>query len=187
MQFAPVAEVRMGEIQKETLLGFWKGVVQKTGLKIEFKERMEHNEPQANTFVVTTSRGRHPTRSALLVIGRRCTPRRLGVPGEKRPKLAYRLVDAAQHRGQAVQVAGGSESALETAVAPCEGPGTTATLSACSAAFGRGLGKNRQRLQTEVGPRHLPNRAVIVCAGGELPTPLLQRVGVAFATEHGTA
>jgi len=30
------------------------------------------------------------------------------------------------------------------------------------------------------------NHAVIVCAGGELPTPLLQKMGVRFETNYGT-
>ena len=29
------------------------------------------------------------------------------------------------------------------------------------------------------------NDAVIVCAGGELPTPLLKKIGVMFETKHG--
>ena len=32
----------------------------------------------------------------------------------------------------------------------------------------------------------LPNEAVIVCAGGELPTPLLRQVGIRFETKFGT-
>jgi hypothetical protein len=31
------------------------------------------------------------------------------------------------------------------------------------------------------------NDAVIVCAGGLLPTPLLQSIGIQFATKFGTA
>jgi hypothetical protein len=33
----------------------------------------------------------------------------------------------------------------------------------------------------------MSNEAVIVCAGGELPIPLLQQVGIEFQTKHGTA
>jgi len=33
----------------------------------------------------------------------------------------------------------------------------------------------------------LPNDIVIVCAGGELPIPLLQKIGISFGTKHGTA
>jgi hypothetical protein len=33
----------------------------------------------------------------------------------------------------------------------------------------------------------VPSDAVIVCAGGVLPTELLKRVGIAFETKYGTA
>jgi len=36
-----IGQVKMGEISKESLLEFWQGVVSKTGLKINFNERME--------------------------------------------------------------------------------------------------------------------------------------------------
>lgn len=42
-------------------------------------------------------------------------------------------------------------------------------------------------LRTEGGLVEGANHAVIVCAGGELSTPLLQRVGVQFATKYGSA
>ena len=32
----------------------------------------------------------------------------------------------------------------------------------------------------------LPNDAVIVCAGGILPTPLLKEIGIEIETRHGT-
>jgi NADH dehydrogenase FAD-containing subunit len=34
-------------------------------------------------------------------------------------------------------------------------------------------------------PQRLRNDAVIVCAGGLLPTPLLQSIGIEFETKHG--
>jgi hypothetical protein len=33
----------------------------------------------------------------------------------------------------------------------------------------------------------LPNDYVIVCAGGELPTPLLKSIGIRFETKFGKA
>jgi thioredoxin reductase (NADPH) len=36
------------------------------------------------------------------------------------------------------------------------------------------------------GPLVLPNDCVIVCAGGVLPTPLLQSIGIRFETKYGT-
>jgi thioredoxin reductase len=136
------------------------------------------------------------------------------VPGEESPKVVYRLSDPAQYDGQAVLVVGGGDSALEAALALCERPGTDVTLSYRSAAFSRVKQKNRSaleraererrvrvelestveaiepervRLQTRAGAQTLPNQAVIVCAGGVLPTAVLQKAGVLFETKYGAA
>jgi len=214
VKLALIGKVRFGEVQKEKLIAFWHGVVKKTGLKIAFRECMEAVEPDGDGFVVRTSQGRHRTRSVLLTMGRRGTPRKLGVPGEESPKVVYRLVDPAQYDGQAVLVVGGGDSALEAALALAERPGTEVTLSYRSEAFSRVKQKNRQalelaqrnqrvrvelestvaaiepeqvQLKTKAGPAMLRNQAVIVCAGGLLPTPLLQKIGIHFETKHGAA
>jgi thioredoxin reductase len=127
--------------------------------------------------------------------------------------VVYRLVDAEQYRGQAVLVVGGGDSALEAAIALAEQPDTTVTLSYRSNAFSRVKQKNRDSLEalrqagrvsvllestvasigpadatlkTTEGARTLRNDAVIVCAGGQLPTPLLQRIGIGFETKFGS-
>jgi thioredoxin reductase/NAD-dependent dihydropyrimidine dehydrogenase PreA subunit len=214
VKLALIGKVRFGEVQKEKLLGFWNGVVKKTGLKISFRECMEAVERDGDGFVVRTSQGSHRTRSVLLTMGRRGTPRKLDVPGEETPKVVYRLIDPAQYDGQAVLVVGGGDSALEAALALAERPGTDVTLSYRSEAFSRVKQKNRQaieqvrrdqrlrvelestvvaiepeqvQLKTKAGPITLRNQAVIVCAGGLLPTPLLQKIGILFSTKHGTA
>jgi len=214
VRLALIGKVRFGEVQKERLLGFWESVVRKTGLQIAFRECMEAVEPDGEGFVVQTSQGRYRTRSVLLTMGRRGTPRKLEVPGEESPKVVYRLIDPAQYDGQAVLVVGGGDSALEAALAVAGQPGTEVTLSYRSAAFSRVKQKNRQaleeaqqskrirvelestvvaiepdsvQLETTAGPVALRNQAVIVCAGGQLPTPLLQKIGIRFDTKHGTA
>ncbi len=147
-------------------------------------------------------------------MGRRGTPRKLDVPGEETSKVVYRLVDAEQYRGQAVLVVGGGDSALEAAIALSQEPGTEVTLSYRSEAFARVKQKNRMLLEQqqqagrlkvllkssvksiEVHSVHIEhesqvgkhrNDAVIVCAGGLLPTELLQKVGIRFDTKFGTA
>ena len=40
-------------------------------------------------------------------------------------------------------------------------------------------------IKTEKGLRTMPNQVVIVCAGGELPTPFLKKIGVMVQTHHG--
>jgi thioredoxin reductase (NADPH) len=214
VKLALVGTVRMGEIQKEKLLEFWQGVVGKTGLKIGFNERMEAIERQGDTFVVKTNKGQHHARSVLLAIGRRGTPRKLGAAGEDLAKVVYKLVDPSQYRGQAVLVVGGGDSALEAAIALAEEDDVKVTLSYRSATFSRVKEKNRQkfgalqsagridvRLETTVehiepahvdlkssrGVERLRNDAVVVCAGGELPTAMLRQVGIAFDTKYGTA
>lgn len=214
VKLALIGTVRFGEVQKEKLLAFWESAVQKTGLQIHFRECMEAVEPDGEGFVVRTNRGSYRARSVLLTMGRRGTPRKLEVPGEESPKVVYRLIDPAQYDGQAVLVVGGGDSALEAALALAERPGTEVTLSYRSAAFGRVKQKNRQaleqarsdkrvrvelestvaaiepehvQLKTTAGPTTLRNQAVIVCAGGLLPTPLLQKIGIRFETKHGTA
>jgi thioredoxin reductase/NAD-dependent dihydropyrimidine dehydrogenase PreA subunit len=214
VKLALIGKVRFGEVQKEKLLDFWNTVVRKTGLRIHFRECMEAVERDGDGFVVRTNQGSHRTRCVLLTMGRRGTPRKLEVPGEESPKVVYRLIDPAQYDGQAVLVVGGGDSALEAALALAERPGTDVTLSYRSAAFSRVKQKNRQaleqaqrekrvrvelestveaiepdtvQLKTAAGPAKLRNHAVIVCAGGLLPTPLLQKIGILFETKHGTA
>lgn len=211
---AIIGRVKLGEISKERLLAFWRRAVEKSGLQIQFGERMETIERRGEGFVVHTSRDRYATRSVLLAIGRRGTPRKLGVPGEDSPKVVYRLIDPEQYRGQAVLVVGGGDSALEAALALSEQPGTEVTLSYRGQAFTRVKAGNRERLQQHQAAQRVRvlmasqvkaiepdgvviecdgvagryrNDAVIVCAGGELPTPLLQKIGIVFETKRGTA
>ena len=101
-------------------------------------------------FVVCTATQRYRTRSVLLAMGRRGTPRKLEVPGEESPKVVYRLIDPAQYDGQAVLVVGGGDSALEAAIALAERPGAKVTLSYRSEAFSRVKQKNRNALDEAV-------------------------------------
>jgi thioredoxin reductase len=208
-----VGKVRMSEISKEALLDFWNGIVAKTGLKINFKERLESIQPSGKGFLVKTSGGEHTARAVLLAIGRRGSPRKLDVPGEEQSKVVYRLVDPEQYQGQKVLVVGGGDSALEAALAISEEAGTQVALSYRGEAFGRVKVKNRQRLEEaqkngrievmlqsnvvriesgevllsgESGQAALSNDAVIVSAGGVLPIDLLKAVGIQFETKHGT-
>ena len=212
VQLPIVGKMKFGEVSKEKLLEFWTGVVKRTSLAVNFFERMESVKPDGPGFVVVTSKGQYRTRSILLAIGRRGTPRKLDVPGEEQPKVVYRLIDPEQYRGQHVLVVGGGDSALEAAIACAQESGTNVTLSYRSEAFSRVKQKNRDRLQQaeasgrlkvllssnveEIGADsvaldqggkkiRLRNNAVIVCAGGILPTPFLKEIGVQVDTKFG--
>jgi thioredoxin reductase (NADPH) len=214
VKLALIGAVKFDEVRKERLLAFWRDVVDRTGLQIQFQECLQDIGREGDGFVVKTSQGQHRTRSVLLAMGRRGTPRKLDVPGEERSKVVYRLIDAEQYRGQAVMVVGGGDSALEAALALAEQPGTDVTLSYRGDAFSRVKQKNRLLVEqasqdgrlklrlssvvdsieeTTVDLSHggqterLRNDAVVVCAGGLLPTPLLQKVGIQFETKFGAA
>jgi len=209
-----VGKVKFTEVSKEELLEFWNGVMQKTGLQVSFRERMEGIERSGEGFIVQTQRGKYHGKTVLLAIGRRGTPRKLGAPGEDSPKVVYRLIDPEQYKGQRVLVVGGGDSALEAAVAVSEQKGSRVTISYRSEAFSRVKEKNRSALKSaqdagrmrvllkssisliEADKVHLKyedkdvairNDVVIVCAGGELPTPLLKKIGVMFETHKGDA
>jgi thioredoxin reductase/Pyruvate/2-oxoacid:ferredoxin oxidoreductase delta subunit len=209
-----IGKVKFREISKEKLLAFWGKVAKKTGLKVSYGERVDAVVQTGRSFEVKTTRGVYRTRAVLLAIGRRGTPRKLDVPGEDQPKVVYRLIDPQQYRGQHVLVVGGGDSALEAAASIAEERNTQVTLSYRSEAFSRAKLKNRQRVEAaqqtgqlnvmlrsgvkrigardveiEVGGKRtiLQNDAVIVCAGGILPTPFLRSMGVAIETKYGTA
>jgi len=205
---------RFRETSKEQLLGFWQDVEKQTGVEVNYRERVEAIERAGEHFVVTTARTKYRARTVLLAIGRRGTPRKLEVPGEHLPKVAYRLIDPGQYHGQRVLVVGGGDSALEAACSIAEVPGSTVTLSYRSAAFTRAKPKNRERVDQaraagdidvlfesrvetiEADHVHLcrnddqiriENDAVIVSAGGILPTAFLRTIGIEVETKFGTA
>jgi thioredoxin reductase (NADPH) len=210
-----VGSVRFTETSKEELLAFWRKVERETGFKVHYQERLEDLVREADgSFTVTTTAAMYRTRAVLLAIGRRGTPRKLDVPGENQPKVVYRLTDPEQYRGQRVLVVGGGDSALEAAISIAEQPDATVTLSYRGEAFSRAKEKNRERvtrgqadgsitvlLESEVREitadqvrleRHgetieIGNDAVIVCAGGVLPTPFLKKIGIDVETKYGTA
>jgi thioredoxin reductase (NADPH) len=206
--------VKFGQISKERLLGFWQQVAKETGLRIDYDERVEAITSEPHGFEVRTTRRVLRTAAVLLAIGRRGTPKKLDVPGEEQSKVVYRLMDPEQYSGKHVLVVGGGDSALEAALAIAGQAGASVTLSHRGETFTRAKPKNRKgveeataagRLQVftmsqvrEIGPRSVqlewkgkpivvPNDAVIVCAGGILPTPFLQSMGIEIETKYGTA
>lgn len=209
-----VGKVHFRHTSKEALLKFWTDARDRHRVQICCQERVEGIDRHDGGFIVRTTRKRYPASSVLLAIGRRGTPRKLGVPGEDLPKVVYRLIDPEQYRGQKVLVVGGGDSALEAAASIAEVGDTHVTLSYRGDAFTRAKPRNRARvdrareegkldllLASQVAEIHpdlvvlersgqpvkLRNEAVIVNAGGVLPSDFLKGVGVQVETKYGTA
>ena len=209
-----IGKMQFREVQKETLLGFWNEARDKAGLELSYEEQLLGIEKDGDGFIAKTSKGSYKTRAILLAIGRRGTPRKLGVPGEESSKVLYRLADPEQFAGKRVLVVGGGDSALEAAATVAEESDAIVDLTYRGDAFGRAKRKNRTRvnaaiasgrltvrlssqiisiskpsvqLKTASGPIELPNDAIIVCAGGVLPTDFLKSLGITTTTKFGQA
>lgn len=209
-----IGKMHFKETTKEALMDFWANIISKAGLEINDRERVESVEAENTGFHIKTNKAEYHTRAMILAIGRRGTPRTLGVPGEEQTKVVYRLIDPAQYKNQHVLVVGGGDSALEAAVSIAEEEGTTVTISYRSEAFSRAKEKNRINIanaekdgrlrvlmkstvkhiepdkvviNTDEGEVCIDNNAVIVCAGGILPTGFLKSIGITVDTKFGTA
>ena len=209
-----VGKMPFTETSKEELMSFWQQAEKDSGVRINYNERMEGITPNEQGFTVKTSKDSYNTHSILLAIGRRGTPRTLDVPGEDLSKVTYRLIDPSQYQDHRVLVVGGGDSALEAACSIAEIDGTEVTLSYRSGAFTRAKPKNRQAVEDAESAGRLrvilesnvrtiadktveleqhdqrieiPNDAVIISAGGILPSPFLRSIGITVDTRFGTA
>lgn len=209
-----IGKVKIKDPSKEKLLEFWQSVVAKTGIKIQYDEHVSKITQIEGGFSVETSQNTYNTKTVLLTIGRRGSPRKLNVPGEDLPKVVYRMIDPEQYKGKRVLVVGGGDSALEAAAEIAEQPDTKVILSYRSPSFSRARQRNRDRVADlaskgainvvmesnvhAIGPNHIvlekngvqknaPNDEVIICAGGILPTAFLKSIGIEVETKFGAA
>ncbi len=214
-----VGQIKFGEIRKEPLMEFWVETIKNNQIEIQLNETLQAITKESNNINrVKTSEGEYLAKAVVLAIGRRGSPRQLGVPGEEQSKVVYRLTDPDQYKGQRLLVVGGGDSALEAACSvaelnPPSPTGPMVTISYRKDSFGRAKVKNRERIdrfeksgqlrvlyssQVESISKNgviiklkdrkvkIPNQAVIVCAGGILPTGLLKEIGVKVETKYGT-
>lgn len=208
-------DLKIGEIRKEELLGIWEDVVAKTGLTIRSKTRvMGVRRRDDGVFEVKLPDDEVVlAQRVVLAMGRRGTPRKLGVPGEGLGKVVYRLLEPERYAGSRSLVVGGGDSALEAAMALAEA-GSEVTLSYRKGDFSRAKKKNRTKIQAKIdsgavvfeaksnlssiteeavelktpeGPKTLDNDYVLIFAGGVLPTAFLKEAGVQVDTYKGEA
>lgn len=195
----------VSDASKESLLKVWQTIIEKTGLQVRTRHRVERIERVGGHFLVATADAAFRARAVVLAMGRRGTPRQLGVPGEDRPGVFYDIVEMEAFAGRNVLVVGGGDSAIESAVGLANQKGTQVTLSYRGDAFARIKDRNRAKLDAEAArgritvllqsqvreirpecvvldiagqPRIQPGCDVIIRIGGDPPYEFLKRIGV---------
>ena len=206
-------KVRLYETSKAELLELWEGVIQKHQIEITCEVKVLKIEAKDEGFKVETSDGNvHHTKNVLLTIGRRGTPRKLGVKGEIQEKVAYRLIEPEEINNENILVVGGGDSAVEAAMLLADE--NNVTLSYRNDSFNRIKPNNLTRLNRHIEENKitvlynsvvqeikadevellqndniltLANDLVYIFAGGELPTQFLEKIGIKITRKHGEA
>lgn len=208
-------KVKLYETSKKELLTLWKEVLKKNSIEIVENTKVEAIVPENNHFLVKTLNGKQfSTQSVLLSIGRRGTPRKLGIEGEMLEKVAYRLLEPEHISGQDVLVVGGGDSAIESALLLTDE--NRVTLTYRSEVFSRIKPKNDERINQAISEgkikvmfntnptkiledsvvlsttgqsqeQTIKNDLVYIFAGGELPTQFLQKIGILITKKFGEA
>jgi len=209
-------KLKIREIQKEDLIGLWESIVTETNLQVATGETVESVHKAGDRFAIETSMRRLEASQVILAIGRRGVPRKLGVPGEDLPKVAYSLREPEAYRGDRLLVVGGGDSAVEAALGLAAESSNEVKISYRGDQFSRVKPKNRERIHAALdagrlevlwstnvveihsdavwltngvpGPRsRLANDYTFIFAGGELPTGFLQSCGIQIDTKFGEA
>jgi len=208
-----VGKIKNKEFLKEALLELWNDIATKTSLKISFSEKVMETENKGDYFNIKTTKREIKTRYLLLCIGRRGTPRKLGIEGEENSKVMYRLLEPEKYANSNIVVIGGGDSAVEAATALGKQQGARVVLSYRKNTFSRIKPANKKRLDASVQDgrvtlmmestvikispnsviiessattKEIKNDYVFIFAGGELPNAFLKKCGVTVETRFGT-
>jgi putative YpdA family bacillithiol system oxidoreductase len=198
---------RRTEISKEELLETWQKILDKTKLAVQEHEKVLDIREDNGRFAIQSSKHLYHARHVILALGRRGTPRKLGVPGEHLSKVMYRLIEPETFARSHALVVGGGDSAVEAALGLANEGSIRVALSYRKNEFSRIKERNAQRLKEhmtkksiqvllnsevmEISQDHvslrvaetqttLRNDHVFVFAGGEMPFDFLRNVGIAF-------
>lgn len=206
IHFPSYGRVTARTMSKEELIELLAAVLVSEGVEVCERERMLGAFPADDGgFTVTTSERDLRCGRLVLAVGRRGTPRKLGVPGEDQAKVRYVLRDPDDHEGQDILVVGGGDSAVQAAVMLAERGRNRVTLSyrrgeltrpkaanlsnlEAAVAAGRltflpqsrvmAIGERTVELDVEGEERTLPNDLVLAMTGGVLPTAMLAQLGI---------
>jgi len=199
----------MEDTSKEALLERWREIIVSTGLVINEEEKVLRVVLGPSGFLVQSAKGEYQGARVVLAIGRRGSPRKLGVPGEESAKVAYNLLDADAYRGKAICVAGGGDSGIEAANGLARPDlGNRVWLVHRGEDFNRAKPRNQKKIQKHMdegrvkpffnagvleirdrsvlvkspaGTEEIENDFVFVMVGGESPKKFLNECGIEFS------
>jgi thioredoxin reductase (NADPH) len=208
-------KVKLFETSKSALLDLWNSALQKNDITIQENTKVESITPENGFFNIETLSGEHITaKTVLLTIGRRGTPRKLGIEGETQEKVAYRLLEPEEINGKNIMVIGGGDSAVESALLLSDK--NNVTLSYRNEVFNRIKSQNNENIQDAIikgtvkvlfntnplcinkdsvvlaleksgEELYIENDLVYIFAGGELPTQFLKKAGIEITKKYGEA
>lgn len=208
-------KVKLFETSKSALLDLWNSALQKNEITIRENTKVESIAPENEYFKIETLTGEIITaKNVLLTIGRRGTPRKLGVEGEMQEKVAYRLLEPEDIKGKNIMVVGGGDSAIESALLLADQ--NNVTLSYRNDVFNRLKPKNNEKIKEAISTGsikvmfntnpvcinkdsvvlntsnageelYIENDLVYIFAGGELPIQFLQKAGIHITKKFGEA
>jgi thioredoxin reductase (NADPH) len=147
MDLPLLGKVKLVETNKDELITIWSDVISKNNIKIDENEKVESIVKEGEIFKVTTDKGDYTSFSVILAIGRRGSPRKLGVLGENKKKVFYRLLEPEHIDNQKILVVGGGDSAIESAILLAHGSNTV-HLSYRADAFSRIKPKNLENINS---------------------------------------
>jgi thioredoxin reductase/Pyruvate/2-oxoacid:ferredoxin oxidoreductase delta subunit len=196
------------QLSKEELLAFWERVMSRADLNIHSSEGVESVRKEDDGFFhIRTPKGEYLAHAVILALGRAGTPRKLGVPGEEKPHVLYRLIEAEHYQHSNILVVGGGDSAVEAAMGLAYQKGNNVVLSYRREQFNRLKDRNIKRIEEHIREkkltvhfnsipvefnsgsvrlnvggdvRELPNDHTWIFAGGSPPTEFLKATGIAF-------
>lgn len=208
-------KVKLKETTKGELLQLWNDVLSKQNITIREHCRVEQISREKEWFAVNTATGESITTCAvLLAIGRRGSPRKLGVPGEEMEKVAYRLLEPENVHDKKILVVGGGDSAIESALLLQHN--NHVSLVYRGEAFARLKPANMELIRqamanqsiqvmfrtnpvkiehetvllqnlTSGAESTIANDFVYIFAGGELPSQFLEKTGIVITKKFGEA
>ena len=207
-------KIHLYDTSKAQLLDLWNEAISRNNItQIRENTKVESISNEGDHFQVLTLQGEtYKTKNVLLAIGRRGSPRKLGIPGEGLQNVAYRLLEPENVTDKKVIVVGGGDSAIEAALSLIDH--NKVILSYRGEAFSRLKPKNREKidaaerdgkiqvrllsnlvkiepdrvmmtLEKDAAPVAVANDLVYIFAGGELPTEFLKKAGVEISKRHG--